>query len=239
MNNAEIKKILISILKEIYPIGSFVRMASVVQTYKVSDKYVCDIKVLNNDGTEDENFPQINSVEIPVIWAGSKRGIICPPEKDMICDVYFLNGDINFPRISNFRNKQDYPQAEIGELVVQQNEETYIKIDKDNNIEISSKQLNLKLSDKGSIEIEKALNIKVSEDIKIECNNAEIKCKGNAKIETTGNADIKATGNVSVDGATVAFCSATAAQGAVGVGSPCPLTGTHSKGSSKVFISGV
>ena len=153
MNSNELKKLLKKILKEIYPIGSFVRMASVVQTYKVSDKYVCDIKVLNNDGTEDENFPQINSVEIPVIWAGSKRGIICPPEKDMICDVYFLNGDINFPRISNFRNIGDYPQVEIDECIIQQNDETYIKIDKDNNIEISSKQLNLKLSDKGSIEI--------------------------------------------------------------------------------------
>ena len=89
------------------------------------------------------------------------------------------------------------------------------------------------------IQKKKALNIKVSNDIKIECNNAEISATGNAKIESTGNTDIKATGNVSVDGATISFCKTTAAQGAIGVGSPCPLTGIHSKGSSKVFISGV
>lgn len=184
MNNvAKLQTLIKSILKEIYPIGSYVRMAKVINSYNTEDKYVCDIQVLKNDGTEDENFPQINSVDIPVLWAGDKKGIICPPTKDTICDVYFYGGDLNFPVISNFRQNSSIPISQLDELIIQQNEDTFIKISKDNNIEVSCKSYSIKANENGDITIKKALNIIVNDKVNIECKNATIKAENEATIE--------------------------------------------------------
>lgn len=203
MNKAEIKKLLISILKEIYPIGNFVCLARIVKTYKVSDKYVCDIQILKPDGTDDAKFPQINSVEIPVIWAGEKRGIICPPAVDSLCDVYFYNGDINYPIISNFRPQKDIPASDLDELIIQQNDDVFVKILKDGNLEISCNAYNIKISDAGNIQIEKELSISIKEDLKIECKNTDISTDSNIKIECS-NASIKSD-SVTIDSSDISL----------------------------------
>lgn len=108
-----------------------------------------------------------------------------------------------------------------------------INFNKDNEIDINNEKASVLIDKDGGITVtcESDISIDTKKDVNITCNNASI--------ETQANAEIKACGNVTVEGATVAFCGATAAQGAVAVGSPCPLTGTHSKGSSKVFVPGM
>ncbi len=108
-----------------------------------------------------------------------------------------------------------------------------INFNKDNEIDINNEKASVLIDKDGGVTVtcESDISIDTKKDVNITCNNASI--------ETQANAEIKATGNVTVEGATVAFCGATAAQGAVAVGSPCPLTGTHSKGSSKVFVPGM
>ena len=123
-----------------------------------------------------------------------------------------------------------------------------INFNKDNEIDINNEKASVLIDKDGGVTVtcESDISIDTKKDVNITCNNASIEAKqdvdiacNNASIETQANAEIKATGNVTVEGATVAFCGATAAQGAVAVGSPCPLTGTHSKGSSKVFAPGI
>lgn len=123
-----------------------------------------------------------------------------------------------------------------------------INFNKDNEVSIDNEKANVLIDKDGGVTVtcESDISIDTKKDVNITCNNASIEAKqdvdiacNNAAIETKGNAEIKAGGNVTVEGTTVAFCGATAAQGAVAVGSPCPLTGTHSKGSSKVFAPGM
>lgn len=123
-----------------------------------------------------------------------------------------------------------------------------INFNKDNEIDINNEKASVLIDKDGGVTVtcESDISIDTKKDVNITCNNASIEAKqdvdiacNNASIETQANAEIKATGNVTVEGATVAFCGATAAQGAVAVGSPCPLTGTHSKGSTKVFAPGM
>ena len=123
-----------------------------------------------------------------------------------------------------------------------------INFNKDNEIGINNEKASVLIDKDGGVTVtcESDISIDTKKDVNITCNNASIEAKqdvdiacNNASIETQANAEIKATGNVTVEGATVAFCGATAAQGAVAVGSPCPLTGTHSKGSTKVFAPGM
>ena len=91
---------------------------------------------------------------------------------------------------------------------------------------------------KAEIVIDKSITITITEDKEISAKNIKITAESEVNIECK-TANVKAQGEVKIEGATVSLCSATAAQGVIGVGSPCPLTGTHSKGSSKVFAPGV
>ncbi|MBF0454944.1 MAG: baseplate assembly protein [Magnetococcales bacterium] len=112
-----------------------VRKAKVVKTYASDGHYWADVQPLRNDDSVDEAEPIIPNVEIPVIWAGPKRGVICPPEIGTFCDLSYYDGDPNYPRISNFRwHDMEAPEVEIGGLIIQRQPGTHIKIDSDNNV---------------------------------------------------------------------------------------------------------
>ncbi|MGE4497144.1 MAG: baseplate assembly protein [Deferribacterales bacterium] len=105
------------------------RKGKVVATYPSDGSYVCDVEVLLNNEQPDETEPLIKDVEIPVIWAGKNRGIICPPAVGTLCDVEYYHGDPNYPRISNFRwQGSGAPNAEVDELIIQQKNGVYIRI---------------------------------------------------------------------------------------------------------------
>lgn len=156
-------------------------------------------------------LPSINDVVVCLISPRDESGVV-------IGSIYT---GINKPLISD-ENKYN----------VTFDDETQIEYDKKENI--------LKADIKGSAEIviDKSITITITEDKEVSAKNIKITAESEVSIECN-TAKVEAKGQVNINGASISLCSATAAQGVVGVGSPCPLTGTHSKGSSKVFAPGV
>jgi hypothetical protein len=107
------------------------KKAKVVATYASDGKYYADVQPLRNDETVDDNEPVVPKVEIPVMWAGPKRGVVCPPADGTYCDLSYYDGDPNYPRISNFRwHGMDAPEAALNEFVIQLEPGVEIRIDK-------------------------------------------------------------------------------------------------------------
>lgn len=111
------------------------RKAKVVTAYASDGQYFADVQPLRNDETPDPNEPVIPHVEIPIMWGGPNRGIVCPPQAGTLCDLSYYDGDPNYPRISNFRwQGNGAPSCGLTELIIQQEPGTSIRIDKSHNI---------------------------------------------------------------------------------------------------------
>ena len=111
------------------------KKAKVVASYASDGRYYCDVQPLRNDETVDEAEPVVPKVEIPILWAGPKRGVVCPPEVGTYCDLSYYDGDPNYPRISNFRwYAMDAPEAALREFVIQLEPGVEIRIDKQKHI---------------------------------------------------------------------------------------------------------
>jgi hypothetical protein len=111
------------------------KKAKVVGTYASDGKYYCDVQPLRNDDSVDDKEPVIQKVEIPIQWAGPKRGVVCPPTEGTYCDLTYYDGDPNYPRISNFRwHGMDAPEAALNEFVIQLEPGVEIRIDKQKHI---------------------------------------------------------------------------------------------------------
>ena len=134
MKNSDLKTLLKRVFELIMPdLRSYYRVARkarVVKTYASDGHYWADVQPLRNDESVDENEPVIPKIEIPIIWAGPKRGIVCPPLVGSYCDLSYYDGDPDYPRISNFRwHGNEAPECEIGGCIIQSEPGTYIKID--------------------------------------------------------------------------------------------------------------
>ncbi|WP_020001948.1 baseplate assembly protein [Halodesulfovibrio aestuarii] len=111
------------------------RKAKVVQTYASDGRYWADVQPLKNDESEDTNEPVVSKVEIPILWGGKDRGVVCPPMVGTLCDLSYYDGDPNYPRISNFRwQNNGAPACEVGAFIIQADPSTYIKIDAEKNL---------------------------------------------------------------------------------------------------------
>lgn len=139
MKNTDLKALLKRVVELVMPdLRSYyqiTRKAKIVRTYASDGQYWADVQPLRNDESVDPNEPVISRVEIPVVWAGPKRGIVCPPLEGSYCDLSYYDGDPDYPRISNFRwHGNVAPECEIGGLIIQREPGTHIKIDSNNNI---------------------------------------------------------------------------------------------------------
>ncbi|WP_320175798.1 bacteriophage T4 gp5 trimerisation domain-containing protein [Maridesulfovibrio sp.] len=111
------------------------RKGKIVATYPSNGRYWADVQPLRNDDSIDESEPVIPKVEIPIMWAGPKRGVVCPPLVGTHCDITYYDGDPDFPRISNFRwHVSQAPDCEVGAYIIQQIPGVHIKIDAKSNI---------------------------------------------------------------------------------------------------------
>jgi hypothetical protein len=111
------------------------KKARVVATYASDGKYYCDVQPLRNDESADEREPVVPKVEIPILWAGPRRGVVCPPVVGTFCDLSYYDGDPNYPRISNFRwHDMDAPEAALEEFVIQLEPGVEIRIDRQKHI---------------------------------------------------------------------------------------------------------
>lgn len=145
------------------------KKARVVNTYASDGSYFADVQPLRNDETNDPNEPLIPRVEIPIMWGGAKRGIVCPPAPGTLCDLSYYDGDPNYPRISNFRWKSNVaPECGLNELIIQQTPGVSIKIEKD-----------------GSF-------------LTVSPNNWTVEIGGNAVIKAAGNAAVEAAGTLTL-----------------------------------------
>lgn len=139
MENFDLKALLKRVVELVMPdLRSYyrvVRKARVLKTYASDGSYWADVQPLRNDESDDPDEPVVPRVEIPVLWAGPQRGIVCPPLVNTRCDLEYYDGDPDYPRISNFRwHGMVAPEVEIGGLIIQREPGTHIKIDSDNNI---------------------------------------------------------------------------------------------------------
>ncbi len=198
-NREEIKCILTSILRELYPHPATLRKAKVIKTYDAEDTYLCDVEILNNDESVDESYPIISKVRIPQIVAGEGRGIISPPAVDSLCDISFYNGDINYPVVSNFRVTTSFAKAKIDELHIANSSETFIKMDKEGILTIKSNTV--------AVECKEATVIS-SKTVDIDCDDATVKAK-----------------TVVIDSSDIKLGSKTASFGIINESSICQFTG--------------
>jgi hypothetical protein len=140
MANPDLKTLLKRVIEIVMPnlrtYYRVVRKAKIVATYPAEDgRYWADVQPLRNDESVDEKEPVIPRVEIPIMWAGPNRGVVCPPLVDSLCDLEYYDGDPNFPRISNFRwAGNGAPACEVGAFIIQHSDGTFIKIDAEKNI---------------------------------------------------------------------------------------------------------
>lgn len=166
------------------------RKAKVIAAYPADGRYFADVQPLKNDGSVDENEPVIPKVELPVIWGGPDRGIVCPPEAGSLCDLSYYDGDPNYPFISNIRYGlgQNAPGADLKEFVIQLEPGVEIRIDKE-------KRIIALTPEDAKTETGKAWTVKAGRQAVIEA--PEIILKGN--ITTTGGdggkASVTETGN--------------------------------------------
>lgn len=117
---ALLKRVVELVMPDIRAYYRVTRKARVVKTYPSDGNYWADVQPLRNDESVDEKEPVVPMVEIPVIWGGPDRGVVCPPAVGTLCDLSYYDGDPNYPRISNFRwHGNKAPACDVGGFMVQ------------------------------------------------------------------------------------------------------------------------
>lgn len=147
------------------------RKAKIVASYASDGRYFADVQPLRNDESPDPAEPVIPQVEIPILWGGPKRGMVCPPAVGTLCDLSYYDGDPNYPRIGNFRWQGNFaPECGLDELIIQQTPGVSLKIEKDGSfLTVSPKDWTVKIG-----------------------GNAAIKAGGNATVEAAGTLTLQA-----------------------------------------------
>ena len=133
------------------------RKGRVVKAYASAGQYWADVQPLRNDDSDDVNEPVISRIEIPILWGGPERGIVCPPTVGTLCDITYYDGDPDYPRISNFRwEKNKAPVCELGGFIIQQSPDVYFLITSSGRLEIKSATA---LMEMGTLDIIADVNI--------------------------------------------------------------------------------
>lgn len=133
MKEADLKKLLKRAIELLMPdLRHYYRLPKkglVMKAYASDGSYWADVQPLRNDESVDPREPLITRVEIPVLWGGPERGMVCPPAEGTLCDITYYDGDPNYPRISNFRwARNKAPQCSLGAFIIQQRPGVFIEI---------------------------------------------------------------------------------------------------------------
>lgn len=188
-SEADLKKLLKRVVELVMPnLRHYYRLprkGQVVKSYASDGRYWADVKPLRNDESVDPAEPMIPRVEIPILWGGPERGVVCPPTVGTLCDITYYDGDPNYPRLSNFRwAGNQAPACELGAFIIQQKPGVYVKISAEGNI--------IEKTDADLIE-----EIGGDKDSTIGGDKTE-GVSGNWAIEVGGSASIKATTTATV-----------------------------------------
>jgi len=210
MKSTDLKALLKRVVELVMPdLRSYyrvVRKAVIVKTYASDGRYWADVQPLRNDESVDGNEPVIPKVEIPIIWAGPNRGIVCPPVAGAFCDLEYYDGDPDYPRISNFRwHGQDAPVCAAGALIIQRGEGVYLMVDAENNIRlVTTAGLLAEIGGDWSTEADgtatlKAPNIVLDGEVSI-TQNVDIEGTISGDGVTIGSGEVAADGDISSGG---------------------------------------
>lgn len=154
---ALLKRVVELVMPDLYHYYRLPRKGQVVKSYASDGQYWADVQPLRNDDSVDANEPVIPRVEIPVLWGGPERGIVCPPAAGTLCDITYYGGDPNYPRISNFRwAKNKAPACALGGFIIQQSPGIYIFLDPSGKLFIKSNDGEI---DAGTLDIIADVNI--------------------------------------------------------------------------------
>ncbi|MFZ2947903.1 MAG: hypothetical protein WA003_00330 [Desulfuromonadaceae bacterium] len=161
MSEVDLKKLLQRAIELVMPnlrhYYRLLRKGRVVKAYASDGQYWADVQLLRNDESDDVNEPVITKVEIPILWGGPERGVVCPPAVGTLCDVEYYDGDPNYFRISNFRwAKNQAPACELGGFIIQQSPGVYFLITPAGKLEIKSNNSSM---DMGTLDILADVNI--------------------------------------------------------------------------------
>lgn len=207
-----------------------VRKARIVATYPAEDgRYWADVQPLRNDESVDEKEPVIPRVEIPIMWAGPNRGVVCPPLVDSLCDLEYYDGDPNFPRISNFRwSGNGAPACEVGAYVIQHSDGTFIKIDAAKNmIQVTPANSKVEIGDSKTETIGKVWTLKCP--LIIQQGNVQSSGPGGQIGNVTCKANTQQEGSYQLAGPIV--CTRLTVLDDVEVGGDMNITGNSKAGS--------
>lgn len=218
------------------PLKSFMGFAMKSQELLNIIKYGTVTEIKADTAQVKVTFKESNNIVsyyMPVLqaFAGKNNAYMLPSIDDVVVCLISPRGDAGVVIGSIYTG--------INKPLITDENKYNITFEDETAIEYDKKESILKADIKGSAEIviDKSITITITEDKEVSAKNIKITAESEVNIECK-TANVKAQGEVKIEGATVSLCSATAAQGVIGVGSPCPLTGTHSKGSSKVFAPG-
>lgn len=176
------------------------KKGKIVSTYpSAGGQYWADVQLLRNDETEDPDEPIVSEVEIPIHWAGPKRGVVCPPEVGTYCVVSYFDGDPAYPFISHFRwHEMDAPEADLKEFLIQLEPGVEIRIDKEKQI-VALTPSNWIVKVDGDAKITAGGNSIVTVD-----GDTTVTAKGNVKVSALGgSADITAASQINLTAPTI------------------------------------
>ena len=133
LNEADLKRLLKRVVELVMPdmrhYYRLTRKGRIVKSYASDGSYWADVQPLRNDESNDPREPVIPRVEIPILWAGPGRGVVCPPAAGALCDITYYDGDPNYPRISNFRwGKGQAPTCVLDAFLIAQSTDCYFLI---------------------------------------------------------------------------------------------------------------
>lgn len=101
-------------------------------------RYSVDVQPFKPDGTIDESAPEIPDIEIPVMWAGTDRGVFSLPEVGSVVRIGFYYNDPAHPFLDAVLgygyNCPDHP---LGSFIIQHSNGKRIEITKEGKAKIT------------------------------------------------------------------------------------------------------
>lgn len=92
-------------------------------------RYVVDVQPLRPDGADDDEWPVLADVEVPVLWAGPNRGVFGLPAPGAIVRLGFYYDDPSQPYVDGvLAYGFDVPAVTVDELTIAVNADVRVKL---------------------------------------------------------------------------------------------------------------
>lgn len=92
-------------------------------------RYVVDVQPLRPDGKDDDEWPVLADVEVPVLWAGPQRGVLGLPSVGSIVRIGFYYDDVSQPYIDGvLAYGWDVPAVAVDELTIAVNADVRMRL---------------------------------------------------------------------------------------------------------------